>query len=152
MEKSNPLPKTEGCWAKGKEPEVLKGCRAERSPRSVPREKREPQAGPAFRLSHSASIRTKASGEGVLLPEPTTRKADTGEAPEGLPGSKSVARVEGLARNRGGPEAPCRTNYESQAGGEAQREGAQPGDRESDRPIVSGRKAQAPKPEKEPTC
>jgi len=47
-----------------------------------------------------------------------------GEGVEGLPGSKSVARAEADARNRGGPESPCRTNYESQAGRAAQRQEA----------------------------
>jgi hypothetical protein len=43
-----------------------------------------------------------------------------------LPGSESVARVEGGARNRGGPESPCRSNCEGQAGREAQRQEASP--------------------------
>src|SRR5438034_11551433 len=51
-----------------------------------------------------------------------------GEAIEGLPGSKSVARAEADARNRGGPESPCRTNYEGQAGRAAQRQEATPDD------------------------
>jgi hypothetical protein len=37
-----------------------------------------------------------------------------------------VARVEGDASNRGGPESSCRTNCEGQAGREAQRQGAPP--------------------------
>src|SRR5439155_21754659 len=49
-----------------------------------------------------------------------------GENIEGLPGSKSVARAEADARNRGGPESPCRTNDEGQAGREAQRQEAPP--------------------------
>jgi hypothetical protein len=63
-----------------------------------------------------------------------------------------VARAEGFDRNRGGPESSCRTNNESQAGRGVQRKEAQPGNRESDRPIVSGGKAQAPTPEKGATC
>ena len=98
--------------------------RSERLLRSVSREKREPQAGAASGLSKSASIEDNASGEAVRLPEPKTETADRGEAVEGLPGSKSVARVEGSTRNEGGPESPCRTNYEGQAGKEAQRKGA----------------------------
>jgi hypothetical protein len=39
-------------------------------------------------------------------------------------GLKSVARAEGVARNRGGPESPCRTNCEGQAGRAAQRQEA----------------------------
>jgi hypothetical protein len=38
-----------------------------------------------------------------------------------------VASVEGSTRNEGGPERPCRTNYESQAGRQAQRQGAPAG-------------------------
>ena len=40
-----------------------------------------------------------------------------------MPGSQSVASVEGNTRNEGGPERPCRTNYEGQAGRQAQRQG-----------------------------
>jgi len=50
----------------------------------------------------------------------------SGEGVEGLPGSESVARAEGGARNRGGPESPCRTNCEGQAGRAAQRQEASP--------------------------
>ena len=38
-----------------------------------------------------------------------------------------MARAEGDARNRGGPESPCRTNCEGQAGRAAQRQEAPPG-------------------------
>ena len=100
--------------------------RVERPSRSVPREKREPQAGPASCLSNSASKDPDASGDGVIIPEPKTETTATGEGVEGLPGSKSVARAEGDARNRGGPESPCRTNCEGQAGREAQRQEAPP--------------------------
>jgi hypothetical protein len=37
-----------------------------------------------------------------------------------------VARAEADARNRGGPESPCRTNYEGQAGRAAQRQEVPP--------------------------
>ncbi len=40
--------------------------------------------------------------------------------------AKSVARMERDTRNEGGPESPCRTNCEGQAGTEAQRQEAQP--------------------------
>jgi len=126
MEKSNQLPKTEDCLAEG-EPVDLWYYRVKRPSRSVSREKREPQAGPASCLSNSASIVQEASGDGVSLPEPNTETPDTGEGVEGLPGSKSVARAEADAWNRGGPESPCRTNYEGQAGREAQRQEASPG-------------------------
>src|SRR3989442_15964697 len=127
MEKSNQLPKTEGCLAEG-EPVDLWYYRVERPSRSVLREKREPQAGPASRLSNSASIVQDASGDGVCVPEPKTETPVTGEGVEGLPGSKSVARAEADARNRGGPESACRTNYEGQAGRVAQRQEASPDD------------------------
>ena len=101
--------------------------RVKRPSRSVSRDKREPQAGPASRLSNSASIVQGASGDGVCLPEPKTNTTADGEGVEGLPGSKSVARAEADARNRGGPESPCRTNYESQAGRMEQRQEAPSG-------------------------
>jgi len=93
MEKSNQLPKTEGCSAEG-EPVDLWHYRLEQPSRSVPRDKREPQAGPASRLSNSASKEGDASGDGVKVPEPNTETPEQGEGVEGLPGSKSVARAE----------------------------------------------------------
>jgi hypothetical protein len=98
--------------------------RVKRSTRSVSREKHEPQAGPASCLSNSASKVQDASGEAVLCAEPKTETTDKGEVVEGLPGSKSVARAEGDTSNEGGPESSCRTNYEGQAGKQAQRQGA----------------------------
>jgi len=95
----------------------------ERPSRSVSREKREPQAGPASCLSNSASKVLAASGDGVCLSEPNTERPATGEGLESLPGSKSVARAEGNARNRGGLERPRRTNCASQAGMPFQRQG-----------------------------
>jgi RNA-directed DNA polymerase len=125
MEKSNPLSKTEGCSGGGAMPD-LAYFRVQRPTRSVPREKREPQAGPASGLSHSASKELAASGDGVVIPEPKTERTVNGEVLESLPGSQSVARVEGEARNQGGPEDSCRTNCESQAGKDPQREEAGP--------------------------
>src|ERR1019366_4708872 len=126
MEKSNQLPKTEGCSAEGG-PVDLWYYRDERPSRSVSREKREPQAGVASCLSNTASKAADASGDGVSVPEPKTEMPEYGEGIEGLPGSKSVARAEADARNRGGPESPCRTNNEGQAGRAAQRQEASPG-------------------------
>ena len=60
------------------------------------------------------------------MPEPKIEMPVPGEGVDGLPGSESVARAEGGARNRGGPESPCRTNCEGQAGKEPQRQGATP--------------------------
>ena len=98
--------------------------RRERPTRSVPRERREPQAGPASGLSNSASKDYHAGGDGVSSPAPNTDTTATGEGVAGRPGSESVARAEGGARNRGGPESSCRTNCEGQAGKAAQRQGA----------------------------
>jgi hypothetical protein len=76
--------------------------RCERPTRSVPRERREPQAGPASGLSGSVSKDSNADGDGVSSPVPNTDTTATGEGVAGLPGSESVARAEGGARNRGG--------------------------------------------------
>ena len=62
------LPKTEGCLAEGGSVDLW-FYRGERPSRSVPRERREPQAGPASCLSNSASKEQDASGDGVSLPE-----------------------------------------------------------------------------------
>src|SRR5258706_1050101 len=126
MEKSNQLPKTEGCSAEG-EPVDLWYYRLEQPARGVPGDKREPQAGAASRLSNSASKEGDASGNGVKVREPNTETPEQGEGVEGLQGSKSVARAEADAWNRGGPESPCRTNYEGQAGRAAQRQEAPSG-------------------------
>src|SRR6266700_4172832 len=126
MEKSNQLPKTQDCLAEG-EPVDLWYFRLKQPSRSVSGEKREPQAGAASCVSNTASKAADASGDGVSVPEPKTETPAKGEGVEGLPGSKSVARAEADARNRGGPESPCRTNYEGQAGRVAQRQEATPG-------------------------
>jgi RNA-directed DNA polymerase len=123
MERSNQPPKTEDCLAEG-QPVDLWFYRKERPSRSVSREKREPQAGPASCLSNAASKEYNASGEGVICSETNTETTAKGEVVEGLPESKSVARVEGDTRNEGGPESSCRTNCESQAGRETQRQEA----------------------------
>jgi len=98
----------------------LWGHGKERLSRSVSTEKREPQAGPASSLSHSASRDLQASGQGVLRSESNTEPPVKGEGGEGLPGSESVARAEGSTWNEGDPVGPCRTNCEGQAGREAQ--------------------------------
>ena len=97
--------------------------RVERPLRSVPRDKREPQAGPASCLSNSASKLQIASGDGVCLPEPKTERPVHGEGLQGWPGSKSVASAEGSARNRGDLELSRRTNCASPAGMPFQRQG-----------------------------
>jgi RNA-directed DNA polymerase len=128
MERSNQPPKTEGCSAEGKIPVDLHYYRVKRPGRSVPREKGEPQAGPASGLSNSASIIRNAGGDVVWYTEPKMSVAATGEAASSLTGSESVARTEGDTRNWGGPEGPCRTNCEGQAGKEPQRKEAVPQD------------------------
>lgn len=96
--------------------------RVKRLARSVATGRREPQAGPASGLSNSASKVCDASGDGVCLSGSETAPTASGEGGAGLPGSQSVARAEGHAWNRGGPEPTCRTNYEGQAGEAAQRQ------------------------------
>lgn len=54
------------------------------------------------------------------MSESNTELPAKGEGKAGLPGSESVARVEGSTRNEGGPESSCRTNCEGQAGRRAQ--------------------------------
>src|SRR5215475_10059625 len=107
MEKSNQHPKTEGCSAEGA-PDLLY-FRRERPTRSVPRETREPQAGPASRLSNSASKESMQAGTVSASRLPNTTASVKGEDVGGLPGSKSVAHAEADARNRGGPDSSCRT-------------------------------------------
>ncbi len=121
MERSNQPPKTQGCWSEGQAPDLWY-FRAKRPARSVSRETREPQAGPASCLSNSASKGSNASEDGLVLPELNIDTPASGEGVEGLPGSKSVAHAEGNARNRGGPGDTCGTNYEGQAGKRAQRQ------------------------------
>jgi hypothetical protein len=60
------------------------------------------------------------------MPEPNMDRALAGEALEGLPGSKSVARAAEAARNQGDPEGSRRTNYEGQAGRGVQQQGERP--------------------------
>ena len=94
--------------------------RSERPLGSLPKGKREPQAGPASGLSNAAPKHSTAGGDGLTRPEPSMSATVIGEVAGGLPGSQSVARAEGDARNWGGPEGSCRTNCESQAGKAAQ--------------------------------
>ena len=101
--------------------------RKEQPSRSVFREKREPQAGPASGLSNTASKAANARGEAVSMAEPKTETTAIGEVVAGVPGSKSVARAEGDTRNEGDPESACRTNYERQAGRAVQRQEAPSG-------------------------
>src|SRR5258708_33303268 len=109
MEKSNQHPKTEDCLAEG-EPIDLQYFRLERPTRSVSRENREPQAGPASGSSKSASKESNASGEGDVIHASNTESSVRGAVDEGLPGAKSVASEAGDTRNEGCPAHPCRAN------------------------------------------
>src|SRR5258706_16042399 len=99
MEKSNQLPKTEGCSAEGESVDLWFYW-LERPARRVSRDKREPQAGAASRLSNSASKGGEASGGGGKGPEPNTETPEQREGVGGLPGAKSGGRAEGDARKR----------------------------------------------------
>ena len=88
---------------------------------AYPGQRRGPQAGFASGLSNSASKCLAADGDGLGRPEPNTDRAVAGEAREGRPGSKRVARAAEAARNQGDPAGSRRTNYEGQAGRGVQR-------------------------------
>jgi hypothetical protein len=127
MERSNQPPKAEDCLADG-QPVDLWFYRKEQPSRRVSTAWCEPQAGPASGLSHSASRRITASGEGVFVSKSNTNPSVHGKDGKGLPGSESVARAEGSTWNEGDPKSPCRTNCEGQAGRKAQRQGVLSGD------------------------
>jgi RNA-directed DNA polymerase len=61
------------------------------------------------------------------LRESNTDRTVQGEGRKDLPGSKSMARQEGASRNLGDPSIARRTNCESQAGKEGQRQEGPPG-------------------------
>ena len=150
MEKSNQLPKTEGCLAEG-EPVELWFHGVERPSRSVPREKREPQAGVASCLSNSASRAADASGDGVSVPEPNTETPGTVRARtacRGLRAWRARKQTHGTEEARGVPAALiARAKQEGRRNDKKRRLAL----RESDRLIVSSGKASAPTLEKEPT-
>src|ERR1035438_6799290 len=109
MERSTQPPQPGGCWRGGAPPDLW-FYRVKRPDRSVPRERREPQAGPASCLSDTASKGLDASGAAVLITGLHTEAPAKGEGGADLPGSKSVARAEGKAGNSGSPGKACRTN------------------------------------------
>jgi len=142
MEKSNQLPKTEGCLAEG-EPVDLWINRVERPSRSVPREKREPQAGVASCLSNTASKQLNASGDGVSLPEPNTdrpvQKVRAWTACRGLRAWRAWKQTHGTEEARRVPAAlTTRAKQEGRRNDKKRRLAL----RESDRLIVSSGKAQ----------
>jgi len=144
MEKSNQQPKTECCRREG---EVTQGCQAEGAEQldgSVHREKYGPQVGVTPGLSNSASKHTQDAGGDAVLSAGTQHEPERkGEVRDNLSGSKSVARMEGEARNLGGPGHSRRTNYESQAGRAAQRQE----ERSEDDPEVRSTHSRNPKGE-----
>ena len=100
------------------------------------------QTGVAPGLSNSASRHIKPAEEDDVLPIGTQQELDRqGEGQDQLPGSKSVARAEGDARNMGRPENAHRTNYESQMGRAPQRQEEGP---RSDRGLGSTHSSQPP--------
>lgn len=122
MEKSNQQPEPECCRREGQVNAAFASGGTERLVGGVHREIHEPQAGVAPRLSNAASKRTNAGEDTVLSVELKTDGTAIGEVPEDLPGSESVAREEKTIGNQGDPAIPRRTNYEGQAGREAQRQ------------------------------
>jgi len=123
MERSNQPPKPECCLQGGQEPESQGMKEPNDLLEAYTGQKRGPQAGFASCLSNSASrCLISADGDGVGIPEPNTNGAALGEALDGLPGSKSVARAAAAAWNQGDPEGSRRTNYERQAGRGVQRQ------------------------------
>jgi hypothetical protein len=125
MERSNQPPEPECCRGEGQPCAAKAGGGAEQPIGSVHREIHGPQAGVAPRLSNSASKHSDAGGDVILQTEPKTNSAAKGEAQAGLPGSQSVAREERTVRNLGDPVSSRRTNYEGQAGRDAQRQEGQ---------------------------
>ena len=125
MERSNQPPKPECCRGEGQANAAQAGSGAEQPIGGVHREIHEPQAGVASRLSNTASKPLAAGEDTILTVELKTGGAAIGKAPTGLPGSKSVAREERTVRNQGDPAIPRRTNYEGQAGRQAQRQEGQ---------------------------
>ena len=121
MGRPNQPPQPECCREEG-QAKAPAGAAAEQPSGGVHRDRREPQAGVAPRLSNSAPKRSDAGGEGVIQPEPNTKETADGEVSEGLPGSQSVARVEDETRNLRGPADSRRTNCGGQAGRSNQRQ------------------------------
>ncbi len=124
MGRPNQPPQPECCRQSGQAPLLTKGHETERTAGGVHRDRHRPQAGVAPGLSDSAPKRSDADGEGVIPPEPNTGVPAFGEGASGLPGSKSVARAEGVVRNLGGPTDSRRANCGHEAGRDAQRQGA----------------------------
>ena len=135
----NQPPRPECCRQPGQAPASLEGEGTERTVGGVHRDRSRPQAGVASGLSHSASKRSTADGEGVILPEPNTSASATGEGVSDLPGSKRVAWAASVEHNLGGPQPSDRSNYGNQGGREAQRQGVPPEEASGVRCVHSSR-------------
>jgi hypothetical protein len=123
MERSNQPPQPECCLPRGQEPESRGKTEPNDWREAYTGKKRGPQAGFASCLSNSASrCFIRADGDGLGMSEPNTDGAALGEAQDGLPGSKSVARAAEAAWNQGDPARSRRTNFEGQAGRGVQRQ------------------------------
>ena len=150
MEKSNQLPKTEDCLAKG-EPVDLGGHRLERPSRSVSREKREPQAGVASGSSNAASKAADASGDDVSVPEPNTEASEmvrAWKACRGLRAWHASKEAHGTKEARRVPAALTARAKQERRRNDKKRLRTL---RESDGLIVLCRRAKARKQGKEPT-
>ena len=124
MQRPNQSANTECCSGEGEAQAPLEGEGSRTN-----QEKRTQGTGRAASGSRtslkqfSADTHISADGEGVLTLAPKTEGAAQGEASEGLPASQSVASLERVCGNLGGPSVSGRSNYENQPGSEAQREG-----------------------------
>jgi hypothetical protein len=98
----------------------------ERLAGSIPRAKAWAASRTRLRLKQLSLESVAADRDGLEKPEPNPDRAVAGEALEGLPRSKSVARAAEAARNQGDPEGSYRTNYESQTGKGVQRQEERP--------------------------
>ncbi len=129
--RSSQPPRPECCREEGQAKALKQGSETEQPPGGVHREEHGPQVGVAPRLSNSASKQLNAGGDDVTSSEPHTTLTARGQVGVGLPGSKSVARAEGVTRNLGSPADSRRTNYGGQAGRLIQRQeepaGGKPG-------------------------
>ena len=126
MERSNQPPKTECCQKEG-EPEALEASEALNDLLEAYTGKltgRKQDSHPAKATQPRDGTNTQA---GTQFPktEPNTSQSETGEGQLGLPGSKSVAWEQRADRNLGHPDHSRRTNNESQAGRQPQRQEAE---------------------------
>ena len=125
--------------------------RDERPSRSVSRDKREPQAGPASCLSNSASKAADASGDDVSVPEPNTEtpgKVRALRACRGLRAWRAPKQTHGTEEARRVPAALTARAKQERSRNDKERRLTL---RESDWLIVFRGRARARKREKGPT-